>query len=156
MVDNDQRLITMVQGGGWGESLLASYIGPHLPILSLSILDSPFSRLFKLFAAASSNCAQGCRPELPAANRPCPSSQAPTQTLRQPISLSPRVPWRGDGPALPAGSPGSAQPGPCTGGVLGLAPASRPARHQSRPAGWSLLLFFACLHFSCLSPPFIT
>ena len=110
----------MIQGGGWGESLLASYIGPHLPILSLSILDSPFSRLLKLFAAASSNCAQGCRPELPAANRPCPSSQAPTPTLRQPISLSPRVPWRGDGPALPAGSPGSAQPSPCTGGVLGL------------------------------------
>ena len=156
MIDNDQRLIRMIQGGGWGESLLASYIGPHLPILSLSILDSPFSRLFKLFAAASSNCAQGCRPELLAANRPCPSSQAPTQTLRQPISLSPRVPWRGDGPALPAGSPGSAQPSPCTGGVLGLAPASRPARHQSWPAGWSLLLFFACLHFCCLSPPFIT
>ena len=156
MVDNDQRLITMVQGGGWGESLLASYIGPHLPILSLSILDSPFSRLFKLFAAASSNCAQGCRPELPAANRTCPSSQAPTQTLRQPISLSPRVPWRGDGPALPAGSPGSAQPSTCTCGVPSLAPASRPARHQSWPAGWSLLLFFACLHFSCLSPPFIT
>ena len=33
-----------MQGGGWGGNLLASYIGPHLPLLSLSILDSPFSR----------------------------------------------------------------------------------------------------------------
>jgi len=37
-------MVETIQGGGWGESLLASYIGPHLPILSLSILDSPFSR----------------------------------------------------------------------------------------------------------------
>jgi len=37
-------MVETIQGGGWGESLLASYIGPHLPMLSLSILDSPFSR----------------------------------------------------------------------------------------------------------------
>jgi len=37
-------MVETIQGGGWGGNLLASYIGPHLPLLSLSILDSPFSR----------------------------------------------------------------------------------------------------------------
>ena len=136
-----------MQGGGWGGNLLASYIGPHLPLLSLSILDSPFSRCVLLnntsfFFFFTLFFLQGCWLELSAANWPCTASQASAQTLWPLVPLSPRVPGRGDGLAMSACTLGTSHPCPRSCCLPSLPSARCFAWHKSWPAGG--FRFFWC------------
>ena len=128
-----------MQGGGWGGNLLASYIGPHLPLLSLSILDSPFSRCVLLnkasFFFSLLFILQGCWLELSAANGPSTASQASAQTLWPLVPLSPRVPGRGDGLAMSACTLGTSHPCPRPCCLPSLTSARCFAGHKSWPAG---------------------
>ena len=163
-----------MQGGGWGGNLLASYIGPHLPLLSLSILDSPFSRCLVLNNFFSIYSVQGCWLELSAANRPRPSSQAPAQTLRPLVSFRPGVLGRRDGLALPPRPLVPSHPCPRPRCLPRLSIAGCLARHKPWSAGRCLLrcpeqwifqaawqkkeqlfvsIFLIVEHSGCPSPP---
>ena len=91
-----------------------------------TILASFFLLLFSV---------QGCWLELPAANRPCLTSQAAAQAVRPPVPLSPRVPGRGDGLAMPACTLGAAHPGPRSCCLPRLPSPRCFAWHKSWPAG---------------------
>ena len=171
---NPAQNVKNTQGGGWGGNLLASYIGPHLPLISLSILDSPFSRCLVLNNFFSTYSVQGCWLELSAANRPRSSSQAPAQTLRPVVSFRPGVLGRRDGLALPPRPLVPAHPCPRPRCLPRLSIAGCLARHKSWSAGRCLLgcpeqwifqaawqkkeqlfvsIFLIVEHSGCPSPP---